>query len=294
MSLSHTQVDEKPKMSKQDSKKLCQECKRHVFLYQCPRCSRRTCSLECCKSHKSKTGCNGKRDRTVFVPLSRMDDSTLDSDYHFLEDVLGKVESGQRLLKHAGISTSQQQPHKRTRTGTYGDSTALHEVQDSHAIVKAAQVKGPLHRLNPGNLHPQWRHFQQVASDRGVQILFMPTGMLRHKSNKSHVKKDTIYWNVEWNLHPLESKEPVAKYTSLVAETTLIIKALESLDLRSTDVSLLIKRLPAPSNQPKYNLISDDMTLQLALKDMTVIEYPTIEIVPRSRLSEFPQVIEAI
>ena len=59
----------------------------------------RTCSLRCCLEHKSRTGCNGKRDRAAFCSLARFTDAQLASDFHFLEDVLKCGERAGRFVR---------------------------------------------------------------------------------------------------------------------------------------------------------------------------------------------------
>ncbi|GLT62875.1 hypothetical protein SLA2020_354780 [Shorea laevis] len=75
---------------------FCEECKNHTSKYKCPGCSLRSCSLPCVKAHKQRTGCNGKRNMTKFVPLSEFDDNLLVSDYNLLEEVKRIAESAQR------------------------------------------------------------------------------------------------------------------------------------------------------------------------------------------------------
>lgn len=82
----------------------CTICMDKIAIYRCPGCFERTCSLSCCKVHKEKSGCSGKRNRVGYVPLYQFNDSTLSSDYHFLEDVLAKSERGKRLIKEMGAS----------------------------------------------------------------------------------------------------------------------------------------------------------------------------------------------
>lgn len=57
----------------------CAQCGEGAARYRCPRCSIRTCSLECVRGHKKDTGCTGKRDRTAYVPISKFDDRQLGS-----------------------------------------------------------------------------------------------------------------------------------------------------------------------------------------------------------------------
>ncbi|GLT62873.1 hypothetical protein SLA2020_354760 [Shorea laevis] len=76
---------------------FCKECKNHPSKYKCPGCSLRSCSLPCVKAHKQRTGCNGKRNMTKFVPLSEFDDNLLVSDYNLLEEVKRIAESAERI-----------------------------------------------------------------------------------------------------------------------------------------------------------------------------------------------------
>jgi hypothetical protein len=328
-------------------KKSCQECHQQDFLYQCPRCSFRSCSLACCQAHKKQTGCDGKRDRTVFMPMGRMDDSTINSDYHFLNDVLGEVESGKRLLRQVGETSSAEQAGqaKRQRRGQEsadGDNEAL----PSHPLIQSAEASVAARLTLPGvavqqptttkspqqHVNPKWRQFQQQCSSRGVNLLLMPPGLERHKSNKSHLKKDVLYWTVEWRIHspattiaaaattafttPTDAPKsmtststhpPARVLLSKISEQTIVRNAIQQVEssksIPSTsdgddsvkdwsNYSLLLKRLPCPSHQPFYVEISDTATLASAIKDMTVIEYPTIEVVPVSRSAEFPLAIQ--
>lgn len=47
----------------------------------------------------NKTGCDGKRDKTAYVPVSQFKEETLKSDYHFLEDVLQTRQSAKRKFE---------------------------------------------------------------------------------------------------------------------------------------------------------------------------------------------------
>ena len=56
----------------------------------------------------------------------------------------------------------------------------------------------------------------------------------------------------------------------------------------------MIQKLPSPSNRPCFAEISLtlDETLQSILKRLTIIEYPTIEVVPEDQLKDFPLAIQ--
>ncbi|GJQ14440.1 hypothetical protein GpartN1_g6231.t1 [Galdieria partita] len=55
--------------------------------YKCPSCGTRTCSLICVKTHKEQTGCDGKRQKIQFVPMTQYTEETFLNDYTFLEQV---------------------------------------------------------------------------------------------------------------------------------------------------------------------------------------------------------------
>jgi hypothetical protein len=304
----------------------CYECKSKDFQYQCPRCHFRSCSLQCCQAHKERTGCNGKRDRTAFVPMSRMTDSSVESDYHFLEDVLQQVESGKRLLVHQAGGNKQSNQHnqsdrrhKRPRNDETEDGDDANINPQHPLIALSSQSASPyvsLSRLVISSPHngqaapsARWKQFEKLASQRGTRVWFMPDGMERRKSNQSHVRKQVIYWTAEWRRHvsatcddgsqlsiaqplqqtlPGQSVQPQSLRT-LVCETAVLSDACQEL-FPSIDVDahvLLMKRLPCPSNRPVYLTLNWKDSLATALQDRVVLEYPTIELVPKSMLSQF-------
>eukprot|EP00887_Chlorella_sp_A99_P006711 scaffold3.g6711.t1 len=65
----------------------CAICAKAQAKYTCPRCSCRSCSVECVKAHKEESGCSGKRDRAAFVGRGEFDERAFMSDYCFLEEV---------------------------------------------------------------------------------------------------------------------------------------------------------------------------------------------------------------
>jgi len=113
----------------------CQVCNEKVALYRCPACSTRSCSLKCCQQHKIQRvpPCNGKRDRTAFVPLNKFDDKTLTSDFHFLEDVIQLNNRVKRMGKdkdiHLSCSTSTRNPKFRENRNN-PRKRGIHNVND--------------------------------------------------------------------------------------------------------------------------------------------------------------------
>eukprot|EP00884_Botryococcus_braunii_P017446 jgi/Botrbrau1/4385/Bobra.105_2s0031.1 len=77
------------------SELLCSVCAKNEAKYKCPGCASRTCSLECCRTHKQHEGCLGTKQKASYVPLSSFEERQLLSDVSFLEEV-------QRAQEQAG------------------------------------------------------------------------------------------------------------------------------------------------------------------------------------------------
>lgn len=197
-----------------------------------------------------------------------MTDATLQSDYHFLEDVLGQVDNGKKLWKHGGGA-----PPKRMR------------IDSDHALLR-------LDTTPP--THPKWRELQRVAASKSIQILFQPQGMQRRTTNRSFAKGSVIHWTVEVCLHGVDKS--IQRDLIQVPDDMNLQDALTVAHfLLPAHHNVVTKKIPCPSRQPLYVQV-DCRTNHLAnaLQDLTVIEYPTLEVIPIERLAEFPLAIESL
>ena len=311
--------------------RLCQECCVTAFRYVCPRCAFRSCSLACCQRHKVRRSCNGRRDRTAFLRTSQMTDATLQSDYHFLEDVVRQVDTGKRLL-----AEQPQSSHKRPRRSGASPFQHQNTTNSPHPLL---QTQSPLTHNHSTWAHvsARWRNLaQQTRRDRDTLILFQPNGMQRRLQNQTRLlvgnnaanmgeykqsstfismkdKKETggvgnpvWYWTVEWVVYSSpptindtttpgdtqNAASPPFRIFTTVIETTRVKEALGSAlsqierqtpQTQLTPYRLLIQQIP----QHLYALVDGNETLRDVLQDRTVIEFPTLHVVPASRLSEF-------
>ncbi|KAL2358295.1 HIT finger domain-containing protein, partial [Cryomyces antarcticus] len=72
--------------------------------YQCPRCSTRTCSLQCSKLHKARSQCLGVRDPTAFVKKAQLaTPAGIDQDYNFLTGVERAFDKADRDAESRGF-----------------------------------------------------------------------------------------------------------------------------------------------------------------------------------------------
>jgi hypothetical protein len=125
----------------------------------------RTCSLECCRKHKTKDEsngelvCNGQRDRTKFCSLKGFTDAQLASDYHFLEDVMSSSSSSKRLYQSivAGDSTAVPPDTKRVKAKSFNTKrTGIAEIasmassEPVHPLLQATKGRSTLDQLVNG------------------------------------------------------------------------------------------------------------------------------------------------
>lgn len=96
---------------------LCEVCNITKAKYTCPRCEVKTCCLKCNKIHKVELECDGTRDKTKFVPLKKMTNFDLSSDYRMLEEVTRSVEGYKKSLAHKFINGNRELPHVSKNTG---------------------------------------------------------------------------------------------------------------------------------------------------------------------------------
>ncbi|VEU38461.1 unnamed protein product [Pseudo-nitzschia multistriata] len=254
-------------------RRLCEECNEESALYQCPGCLIRTCSLKCCQAHKKRTKCSGKRPRGAYLPLCRMNDSTLRSDYFFMEEVLDSIPRARKISKLAeeGKSCMNRSMH--------GKSSNL---QKSIA-----------------SINKKAKRLVQQAQRRGITVQVMPPILERHKNNTSWYcgPRDLIMWKVEVVLVPTESTVSFnlsEKEESILDHIAKHITEFHKNDpnmptkLSPQNYQLLIKRLPSAANSPRYARIENNKSLREVLEGFMVVEHPTIYCVPNEKMTDFP------
>lgn len=252
--------------------RICEECNDKPSLYQCPGCSIRTCSLHCCQAHKKRTKCTGKRSRGAYLPLCRMNDSTLRSDYFFMEDVLNVIPRARKVSKLA----------------EEGKSSMNNSIHTSSSRSPRSII----------SINKKAKRLVQQALRRGISLQVMPPVLERHRNNSSWYcsSKDVITWKVEVVLLPkmrtfsfdLSEQEGgilghISKY---IAD-----KYPEDSDMPSNispdNYQLLIKRLPSSANNPRYIRIKDNDSLKSTLEGLTIVEHPTIYCVTNENMQDF-------
>jgi len=277
MSVATTNSEEKNNHAKNDGlsrdRRLCEECNEKSAVYQCPGCLIRTCSLQCCQAHKKRTKCSGKRPRGAYLPLCRMNDSTLRSDYFFMEEVLDTMPRARKISKLA--------EEGKLSTNDSIQSNSLNNQKSTASLYKKA------------------KRLVQQAQRRGITLQVMPSVLERHKNNSSWYcgPRDLITWKVEVILVPttntfsfnLSEQEEgildrISKHVSEFHEDYPNMPTRLSPD----NYQLVIKRLPSAGNNPRYTRIENNKSLRKALEGLTIVEHPTIYCVQSENMMNFP------
>jgi hypothetical protein len=203
--------------------------------------------------------------------MNQMSDTTLTSDYFFLEDVMRHVKKPRLSL---AIHTSTTEP-------------------ETHPLLQKIDRTGSdrFQRL-PQHLPQKMRKLVQAAASRGTRILIQPSGLSRHQENRSYVNKEgIIYWSVEILIYRerddanqcCEKKERIL--AGPFAETSRVRDVVPT--TIPTGCSYYLRRFPSVVHQP----IHVDSTWKEILQDMTLIEFPTLYIGPQTK---FPQAITEV
>ena len=147
---------------------LCGICEKNKFNYKCPRCYMLTCSLDCCKQHKVQYSCNGQRDRTSYLSIQQFTESQIQSDFHFLEDVLQSKNRALRVLEDTG--TPKENNNNNTKKSKSSNTIA-----------------------------PAVRKLIQACKRRDINLITISSEMTKRLINTSsfHGNIDTIFWRLQ-------------------------------------------------------------------------------------------------
>lgn len=281
-----------PKMSVSTK---CEVCNEAEFRYRCPRCLRRICSLACSREHKKLYSCSGVANAaTDYVGSKDLKDADtrdeknhlVQRDYNFLVNMNRQLS----LLKEDGKVKSKRVFSVRGNNGNWNESN-----QNRYNVSKA-------------------RHVMR----RGVKCLLLPKGMQRSVSNKSKWDKplDTFVWSLEWVLIN-EQGEPWSHISHRNKEEACVVncvgkqvydRCMELYDLKAQEHSLDREEDTKTTKEDRSKQILDfglkfytkcfpselDMVMDTKVvteinpsecvgqvfKDRTVIEFPTVFIVP--------------
>ncbi|CAK4084084.1 unnamed protein product [Aphanomyces euteiches] len=258
---------------KRDDPIMCIMCSSADIKYRCPRCERITCSLVCCLAHKKNFECDGKRDRTKYIPLAQFRDADISSDFFFLQEVARSTSA-----VHLEVDVKPAEPKKPRR----------HE-QPATALSVNPELPANYLRRYP----PSVQSFVQQAKKRGIFVHLHAAGMSKRKANTSfyNSKQDCIYWRLEVNfIHSSGVRIVEPKYSEALSLEALMEKhlsvSLENAPLRAqlkkycklptTEWLFLLKKEFVAASTPQYYELNSAQSLAENLRHLSIVEFPVV------------------
>jgi hypothetical protein len=284
------------------TRSVCDLCGIGDRIYRCPRCFTGTCSLACCRQHKISQGCDGKRDRTLFVGLSDFSTSQLQSDYLFLEDVLRTMGAAKRTAEDHESCGSTSRPGNRKRPRKQQSADAAAGIMDDMGLMNLES-----HSAANQNL-------VRKARLSGINLQLMPPGMEKRRLNSTRVRKGEIFWRVEWVfalavggpytvvVNDISGKDVLGGALALAlgeghsGALPLRQRLLKYCEVPREELRLYIMKLPRQACSPRWIALAQQQTLSDALRNSTVIEYPQIYVSCPEEVAggAYPGLIETI
>ncbi|KAL1666742.1 hypothetical protein GGF50DRAFT_112864 [Schizophyllum commune] len=249
----------------------CAICKQKTAIYTCPRCSLKSCSLQCSTAHKSTTGCSGQRDKAKYIPLKEYGYGALMDDYTFLEDIGRHVGDWGKEIAKQGLTAAPSTGMARGMARMRGGSRKQGGRQSAKRDVLKMQLE---------------------AHD--IDIDFLPSGMERKKLNQStwDFKAQKAFLTVELKYHHEKDVYSVLCHRNRT-DTTLLSILQSSIRLRKNAPEWLSSTFPLDFEFPAIptftTTIYDPMhsahhkldvhqSLLDVLRGKHFVEFPTIEL----------------
>ena len=290
---------------------ICFVCKLNESIYCCPSCGTRTCSLECCLSHKKASDCSGKRDRTAFISKEkfRENNQNLISDYHFLEDALLVNRRAKRILDE---NTFSKKKHTKKAKSNWRNTSLLMYEDDSRQNRNINWFDERFNEQRSDCSIAQNLLLRNAFDRSNIKILFMPAGMDRHKRNKSyfHIKSSMLLWTIEFIFHSSPRNDALDQKVILdrIKDGNKIVDELKNaievsghtssqLNYSSSSIDeyyLFMKIEPSISSNQQFRKLDPSLSFRDGIKDMNLIEYPTIYVTHKSGINLFPSLIQDI
>ncbi|RMZ94757.1 box C D snoRNA 1 isoform X2 [Brachionus plicatilis] len=287
----------------------CELCHNVKSKYKCPACGIKTCSLECCRTHKENTGCTGQRDKTKFVSKEEFSENILINDYRFLEEQSRIIDAYQRASE-------------------LGEEHIL----SGKTLSSPSLENDPSKNLQFYGTYENLRKF--VHKQSNICLKLMPPQSTRHVNNKTRFNRarNMVSWSLEFVFHlskldekyfrfdtkkvlfsSKETLESCLKYFYEKFQMNLFdLSALkyEKNEVKANKINLLIEQYrDIFQNQDfdKLNVLFEikdlkeqkifylkfnlNQTLEDCLENQTLIEYPSFFLVKKENLADY-EIIE--
>ncbi|KAK1441913.1 hypothetical protein BgAZ_502450 [Babesia gibsoni] len=137
---------------------------------------------------------------------------------------------------------------------------------------------------------------RKCCVERNIELISCPPMLVRHLKNYTSVRKNNVYWTVEWYF----PQQDLVLFERRVNERLTLSQAIDKAFERTTEVRLhqelsqdyasldnvvvLLKDLDSPPKSPKHFLCDLDGTLRDNISHTKILEFPRFEIVLKKDL----------
>ena len=269
--------------------------------------------------------CNGLRDRTEYVGISKFTEKNLRNDYHFLEDVLQTKGTAKRTLIHINNDD-------RNNLNDIKKKNIKQNINPFENIdIKNTTTSSSYQNLQP--YRSSVKRLVKAARKRGISMILFSPGMLKRQLNTTQYnpKADAILWRIhvvfivnevydiasllkpdieskgeqEMNIvdglmsvsiDSIDENKTIDDMLNLYFEVrpgnSVQRHALRPLRLRQDSIRCFMHKIPSPANAPLFQDINRHDTISSALKGKTIIEYPTIYVGASEDISKLRFLVE--
>ncbi|XP_006819344.1 box C/D snoRNA protein 1-like [Saccoglossus kowalevskii] len=239
------------------TEKRCEVCNEHIAKYRCPRCTLRTCSLPCVKTHKQNNDCDGIRNKVSYVTVKNFTESHLISDYRFLEDVDRKIDNVAREMRH-----------KHRFIPRYLMN-----------LIRAAKSRKTTLKILPF-VFTKRKENSTIWLSRQKQLLWHVELIFPHcdvkYSERRVSEKICLRTLLEKYLHPVNS-DPVIRHR------------LKQYVLRGFDeIRIVMKVERRMAKSTRYMLLDLDRSLEENLASKYIVEYPSLYVILADHIKDYP------
>lgn len=260
---------------------LCAICHSNKFIYTCPACHVKTCSLECIKRHKKQTECTGTVDQSRFIPKKHLAETPvhINRDYNFLMKMGRDIQVGKTDIK-----SNAKNVFKRGNNSAYNRNKRFKP--DSNSDPRLELVN----QCFPASTNISIKRMNTM-------VVMLPEGMSRSSNNKTGYDKklQTFTWTVQWVFTDQDGLVIKDFLSYRINENSTLkdavpMNVLTGLreDIKSEQLKFYLQNIIRfDLAKQTYIPLALDLLLTEALKDTVVLEYPTIHVTTK----DYPNLI---
>jgi len=286
---------------------ICKVCSDKEAIYCCPRCSIRTCSLQCVTIHKKNTECSGKRNVTSYISLQEFNEANLKDDINFLESTAKRAKSDDSVRYSVLNKPAEHLNCNKMVLAKLSKAASLRNIEYRLAPFLTARRKSNSTFCNCNHpkkvnsstkmfWHVRWVLNNRKVEDRKVDEDLKIKEMLENLMNQNGTESNETLSFTKPLSGSLQSKTLIEKGDCVSELTSRLLFRSEFEQAfggqfktgGATLASICIGMLAEHLNQPKaIYLFDQNKTLRDNLDGKVVVEHPILLLIPSSAVEEY-------